>query len=160
MKYRLLALVACASIVALPAHAIDRTTPINITNSVTATTGSFSAALGAVAGTTNYICGFVITSGGSSAASVVTATGTGTISGALNFSYVFPSSGQGDSWGCFSSVHCGCGARYSYITVKVVFLRVERVRAPLLVCGATTCEEATSHRSVGCLMSLCASTTS
>ena len=95
MKYRLLALVACASIFVAPAHAVDRTTPINITNSVTATVGSFSAALGAVAQTTNYICGFVITSGGSSAASVVTATATGTISGTLNFSYVFPSSGQG-----------------------------------------------------------------
>ena len=95
MKYRLLALVACASIFVAPAHAIDRTTPINITASAVATTGAFSAALGAVAGTTNYICGFVITSGGSGTASVVNATATGTISGTLNFAYVFPSSGQG-----------------------------------------------------------------
>jgi hypothetical protein len=95
MKYRLLGLVAFASIVALPAHAVDRTTPINITNSVTATTGAFSTSLGAVTGTTNYICGFVITSGGSSAASVVTATAAGTVSGTLSFAYVFPSSGQG-----------------------------------------------------------------
>lgn len=77
---------------AIPATTV---TPINITASATATTGSFSASLAAVANKTNYICGFVISSGGSSAATVVNATVTGTVTGTLNFSYVFPSSGQG-----------------------------------------------------------------
>lgn len=71
------------------------TTPANKTASATATTGSFSATLGAVTGRTNYLCGFVITSGGSSAASVVSVTVAGTISGTMNYAYVFPSSGQG-----------------------------------------------------------------
>lgn len=75
--------------------ASDTTTPINVTASTTATTGSFSASLAATSNRTNYICGFVISSGGSSAATVVNATVGGTISGTMNFAYVFPSSGQG-----------------------------------------------------------------
>ena len=95
MRYKLL-LATLIALIIVPASAQQtRTTPINITASATATTGAFSTALGAVAGTTNYICGFVITSGGSSAATVVTATAAGTITGTMNFSYVFPSSGQG-----------------------------------------------------------------
>lgn len=66
-----------------------------ITASTTATSGSFSASLAAVLGKTNYICGFVITSGGTTAALVVNATVAGTVSGTMNYSYVFPSSGQG-----------------------------------------------------------------
>lgn len=66
-----------------------------ITASTTATTGAFNASLAAVFGKTNYICGFVITSGGTTAAAVVNATVAGTVSGTMNFSYVFPSSGQG-----------------------------------------------------------------
>ena len=71
------------------------TTPANKTASATATTGSFSATLSAVVGRTNYLCGFIITSGGSSAASVVGVTVTGTIGGTMNYSYVFPTTGQG-----------------------------------------------------------------
>jgi len=72
--------------------------PVNstpITASVAGTTGSTAATLPATATTTTYICGFVITSGGTSAALVVNATVAGTITGTLNFSYVFVSSGQG-----------------------------------------------------------------
>jgi hypothetical protein len=77
------------------ADSATTTTPINVTASATATTGSFSASLAAVQNKTNYICGFVITSGGTTTAAVVNVTATGTISGTLNYAYVFPSSGQG-----------------------------------------------------------------
>jgi len=93
MKYKLSVLALLAGII--PASAAPPVTPINVTASVTATTGSFNASLPAVSGSTNYICGFVITSGGTTAAAVVNATVTGTVSGTLNYSYVFPSSGQG-----------------------------------------------------------------
>ena len=67
----------------------------SITASATATTGSFSASLPAIPGKQNSICGFVITSGGTTAALAVTVTVAGTVSGTLNFTYVFVSSGQG-----------------------------------------------------------------
>ena len=66
-----------------------------ITASTTATTGSFNSSLAAVLGKTNFICGFVITSGGTTAAAVVNATITGAVVGTMNYAYVFPSSGQG-----------------------------------------------------------------
>lgn len=93
MKYALSVLSLFAGII--PAIAAPPQTPINITASVTATTGSFNASLAAVSGRTNYICGFVITSGGTTSAAVVNATVSGTVSGTMNYSYVFPSSGQG-----------------------------------------------------------------
>jgi hypothetical protein len=66
-----------------------------LTASNTGTTGSTAATLAAVAGRTNWICGFVITSGATSSAAVGNATVAGTISGTMNFTYVDVSSGQG-----------------------------------------------------------------
>ena len=103
---------------ALPALAADTTTPANITASATATTGSFSASLPAVAGRTNYLCGFVITSGGTTAAAIVNATATGTVSGTMNFAYVFPSSGQGVLGVAFPQCIVASGANTA-ITVNV-----------------------------------------
>jgi hypothetical protein len=70
-----------------------RATPI--ANSATGTTGATSATLAAASGVTTYICGFVITSGGTGMALVGNATVVGTIGGTLNFTYVDVSSGQG-----------------------------------------------------------------
>lgn len=62
----------------------------------TGTTASFSATLPAVAGRTTYICGFVITGGGSSVTAVGQATVTGMVGGGTaSFTYVDVSSGQG-----------------------------------------------------------------
>ena len=94
MKRLFIAIAAICSFV-VPSYALNTTTPINITESTTATTGTLTTAFPAVSGRTNYICGFVITSGGTTSALVVNATVTGTITGTLNFQYVFPSSGQG-----------------------------------------------------------------
>jgi hypothetical protein len=66
-----------------------------ITASATGTTGATSVTLAAGAGVTTYICGFTITSGGTTAALVVNATISNAIGGTLNYSYVFVSSGQG-----------------------------------------------------------------
>ena len=118
MKYKIGTAALLASLLAVSAHAEERTTPINITASVTATTGSFNAALAAVSGKTNYICGFVITSGGTTSAAVVNATAAGTISGTLNFSYVFPSSGQGVLGVAFPQC-IAAAAENSAITVTV-----------------------------------------
>lgn len=68
---------------------------IPLTASATATTGAFSATLTSQAGKTAYLCGFVVTSAGTTAALVVNATITGTVSGTMNFAYAFVSSGQG-----------------------------------------------------------------
>ena len=73
----------------LPPFAAD------ITASTTATTGTFSATLQGVPGKQNSICGFVITSGGTTTAQVAAVTISGTVSGTLNFTYIFVSSGQG-----------------------------------------------------------------
>lgn len=66
-----------------------------VTASVTATTGAFSVTLPAAASKYTYLCGFVITSAGTTAAAVATVTTTGTISGSLNYVYTFVSAGQG-----------------------------------------------------------------
>jgi len=62
--------------------------------SATGTTGSVTATLTGAAGQWTNICGFIVTSAGTSAATAVnvTVTGTGTT---LNFTYNFVSSGQG-----------------------------------------------------------------
>lgn len=69
--------------------------PVGIT--ATGTTGSVTATLPARSGRTTFICSFVISSGGSSSASVVpvTLTGLPAIFGTLSWQYVFVSSGQG-----------------------------------------------------------------
>lgn len=66
-----------------------------VTNSATGTTAAVVATLPASQTRTTYICGFIITSGGTSAALVGNATVTGTISGTLNFTYVDVATGQG-----------------------------------------------------------------
>lgn len=66
-----------------------------VTASATGTTGATSATLPAISTRTTYICGFVITSGGTTSALVQNATIAGTVSGTMNFTYVDVSSGQG-----------------------------------------------------------------
>jgi hypothetical protein len=66
-----------------------------ITASTTGTTGALSVTLGASSAQTTYICGYLVTSGGTTTALAVAGTITGTISGTLNFTYIFASSGQG-----------------------------------------------------------------
>lgn len=68
---------------------------IPTTNSATGTTGAVTATLAAVIGRTTYICGFVITSGGTTSAALGAATVTGALGGTLNFVYVDVSTGQG-----------------------------------------------------------------
>jgi hypothetical protein len=66
-----------------------------VTNSATGTTAAVVATLPASVTRTTYICGFVISSGGTTSAAVGSATVAGTIGGTLNFTYVDVSSGQG-----------------------------------------------------------------
>lgn len=66
-----------------------------ITASATGTTGAISATLPGVVGKTTFLCGFALTSGGTTAALTVNSTVVGTIGGTLNFAYVFVSTGQG-----------------------------------------------------------------
>jgi hypothetical protein len=76
-----------------------------------------TASLPAASGKTTQICGFTITSGGTTAPLVVTATITGTIA-ILNYSYVFVSSGQG----VFGTAYPACipaSAANTQITVTV-----------------------------------------
>jgi hypothetical protein len=67
----------------------------NITASSFGTTGTLSAAFSAAPGEVNYICGFVISSGGTTTAAVVQPTITGVVGGTMYFTYTFVSSGQG-----------------------------------------------------------------
>ena len=67
----------------------------NLTASQTFTTGSSSATLTGVSGKRTYICGFVVTSAGTSSATLGNITLAGTVSGTMNFEYAFVSSGQG-----------------------------------------------------------------
>jgi hypothetical protein len=66
-----------------------------VTNSATGTTGTIVATLPAQTGYITFICGFVMTSGGTTAAVVANATIANTVSGTLNFAYVDVSTGQG-----------------------------------------------------------------
>jgi len=67
----------------------------NITASNTFTTGTSSATLAGATGKWTYICGFVVSSAGTTAATLGNVTVTGTVSGTLNFEYSFVSAGQG-----------------------------------------------------------------
>ncbi len=67
----------------------------NLTNSATFTTGTSSATLTGVAGKRTYICGFVVSSAGTTAATLGAITVTGTVSGTMNFEYAFVATGQG-----------------------------------------------------------------
>lgn len=65
-----------------------------LTASSTGTTGSITVTLTGAAGKFTYLCGFTITSGGTSAATLGDATITG-VPTTMHFTYVFVSSGQG-----------------------------------------------------------------
>lgn len=68
----------------------------DITATNTGTTSAVAVTLAAsTTGKTTYICGFVITGGGTASAVVGNATVANTVTGTLNFSYVDVSSGQG-----------------------------------------------------------------
>jgi hypothetical protein len=94
-------------------------TGANITASATATTGAFSAALPAVAGKVNYLCGVLITSGGTTTATVVAVTITGLVSGTMNVAYVAPAAG-GQGKIALALPQCiGASAADTAITVSV-----------------------------------------
>lgn len=103
MANRFVLFLLCLWLALLPASAQIVTTfpgpqgaqPANVTASATGTTGQITATLTGVANKWTYICGFVLTSAGTTAAAVVDATITGTISGTMNFQYAYVSSGQG-----------------------------------------------------------------
>lgn len=66
-----------------------------ITASATGTTAATSATLPATTGVMTFICGFVITSGGTTSAASGNATVVGTATATMNFTYIDVSSGQG-----------------------------------------------------------------
>ena len=61
-----------------------------ITASSTGAAAALTETLGGVASKTTYITGFEVTGGGATAASVITVTVTGTVSGTLNYNIVVP----------------------------------------------------------------------
>jgi hypothetical protein len=67
----------------------------NLTASATFTTGAQTATLTGATGKWTYLCGFVVTSAGTTAATLGDVTVTGTVSATMNFEYAFVSSGQG-----------------------------------------------------------------
>lgn len=68
--------------------------PAQLVQSTTGTTGATSVTLTGIPGKFTYICGFTITSAGTTAGIAVTATITGTVN-TMNFIYAFVSTGQG-----------------------------------------------------------------
>jgi hypothetical protein len=68
--------------------------PNNLVASATGTTGSFTATLTGVAGKWTYLCGFVVTSAGTTSATLGNIAITGTLA-TMNYEYAFVSSGQG-----------------------------------------------------------------
>jgi hypothetical protein len=91
---------------------------VNITESTTATTGAFSITIPAAANKYNWLCGFIITSGGTTTAAVVNVTVTGLAVGTNNYAYVFPSSGQGLLGAAFPSC-IGASAPNTAIVISV-----------------------------------------
>lgn len=79
----------------------------NKTASTDFTTGTAAATLTAQAAKWTYLCGFTVTTGGTTAATTGKVTITGLITGTMSFTYVFVSSGQGIMGiafpGCISS---------------------------------------------------------
>lgn len=67
----------------------------NLTASTDFTTGASSATLTGASGRFTYICGFVVTTAGTTVATLGKVTITGTVSATMNFTYAFVSSGQG-----------------------------------------------------------------
>jgi hypothetical protein len=69
--------------------------PNNLTASNTFTTAAATATLTGGANRFTYLCGFTVTSAGTTTATLGDITITGTVSGTMNFEYAFVSSGQG-----------------------------------------------------------------
>ena len=69
--------------------------PVAVTCSSTGTTGAITCTLAAVANKRTYICGFVVSSGGTTGALVDTVTVAGTVGGTMSYRFVFVSAGQG-----------------------------------------------------------------
>ena len=67
----------------------------NLTASQAFTTGASSATLTGAAGKWTYLCGFTVTSAGTTSATLGAITITGTVSGTMTFEYAYVSSGQG-----------------------------------------------------------------
>ena len=67
----------------------------NLTASNTFTTAAATATLTGAANHWTYLCGFTVTTGGTTTAALGNITITGTVSGTMNFGYTFVSSGQG-----------------------------------------------------------------
>ena len=88
-------LIPAAGQVALTKPLPDSPNVFNITASATFTTGTATATLTGVSSKYTYLCGFTVTSAGTSSATLGNISITGTITGSLNFEYAFVSSGQG-----------------------------------------------------------------
>lgn len=67
---------------------------IPLTASTTGTTGAISATISGTTGKFTYVCGFVITSAGTTSATSGTATLSGTVSSNMSFIYTFPAAGS------------------------------------------------------------------
>lgn len=64
-----------------------------VTSSTTGTTGSVNAGILGAANKWTYVCGFTVTSGGTTSATTGTVQLSGTTSSNMNFTYVFPAAG-------------------------------------------------------------------
>ena len=64
-----------------------------VTSSTTGTTGSVNAGILGAANKWTYVCGFTVTSGGTTSATTGTAQLSGTTSSNMNFTYVYPAAG-------------------------------------------------------------------
>jgi hypothetical protein len=79
--------------------------PAMLTPSSPGTTGSITVTLPAAAGKFTYICGFIITSGGTTSATLGDATITGT-QATMHYEYVFPAAGTQGVLGVTYSPSC------------------------------------------------------
>jgi hypothetical protein len=94
------------------------TNSIPVTASAVGTVAAVIATLPAAVGKTTFICGFSMTSGGSTAAVTGLGTIVGTISGTLNFAYVAPIAGtQGRLIVSFAPVCVPASAQNTAIVV-------------------------------------------
>ena len=66
-----------------------------MTASASGTTGALAAVLTGAVGQTTFLCGFLMSSGGTTTGAATQTTVTGTVGGILNLVYVDVSSGQG-----------------------------------------------------------------
>lgn len=102
MKRLITGLLLCSAIVTGALAQVVTTKPFpegaqtnNLTASQTFTTGVSTTTLTGVANKFTYLCGFVVTSTGTTPVTLGDVTVTGTISGTLNFEYLYPNATQG-----------------------------------------------------------------